>query len=418
MSHVTQSHSHSDTDSDFDNKGGDPSHISIPAPSASQGELLGVLKALQVQMQRLQDKNKTLCAKKPKQKWCTDTQHELSIHKDTITIYACKYGMMVEMFPSSNLLNKKLLETPTPFNSPKQYKTVAAQDSTFLHELYQHFPKSLHKIMESSYFSDVVLKSIPDTRANEIKKLCGIAGDIFDLPSKYFTNTNFERATIPKIQQLLGVLSAMNQKYKTFLPVLFLGLKEDGSLKTVFRNWELLAQVLKASLCSVTLLHHRSSGRGGAHTNALKWSIHQITPGVIAWAATTKHIVSIIANINCYVFKAARGPAVDPAKQDHTDAINRALVALDMDSNLNDESDASALISAALLVADPEPSITSVTQSLRTIDARSNPKHLNLILILEIVSVDEGGQKLEGPGRRQQLHKLQFLTQLGLANNF
>ncbi|KAG1843287.1 hypothetical protein DFJ58DRAFT_665430, partial [Suillus subalutaceus] len=255
-------------------------------------------------------------------------------------------------------------------------------------------------------------KSIPDAHANEIKKLRGVAGDIFDLPSKYFTNTNFERATTPEIQQLLGVSSATNQTYKTFPPVLFPGLKEDGSLKTVFGNWELLARVLKASLHGVTSLHHRSSGGGGAHTNALKWSVHQITPGAIAWAAviaifllspdtefsssglgkkssinyktlfynykkvlvlkwTTKHVVSIVANINRYIFEAARGPAVDLAKQDHTDAINCALVALDMDSDSDDESDASALISAALSVADPEPSITSVTQSLSTIDARS-----------------------------------------------
>jgi hypothetical protein len=88
-----------------------------------------------------------------------------------------------------------------------------------------------------------VLKSIPDARANEIKKLRGVAGDVFDLPSKYFTNTNFERATVPDIQQLLGVTSATDLAYKTFPPVLFPGLKEDKTLKTVFGNWELLARV-------------------------------------------------------------------------------------------------------------------------------------------------------------------------------
>lgn len=114
-------------------------------------------------MQRLQDENKsikeenkTLRAEKPKRKRRVDTQHELSVHEDTITIYAHKYGMMMEMFPSSDLLNKKLPEAPTPFDSPDRYKTAVTQDSAFLHELYHHFPKSLHKIMESSYFSDMV----------------------------------------------------------------------------------------------------------------------------------------------------------------------------------------------------------------------------------------------------------------------
>ncbi|KAG1902644.1 uncharacterized protein F5891DRAFT_1186295 [Suillus fuscotomentosus] len=448
MSHIMQSHSHSDTDSDSDGQGGNPTHISIPAPSASKGELLEVLKTLQVQMQRLQDENKsikeenkTLRAEKPKRKRRMDTQHELSVHEDTITIYARKYGMMMEMFPSSDLLNKKLPEAPTPFDSPDRYKTAATQDSAFLHELYHHFPESLHKIMESSYFSDMVLKCIPDARANEIKKLRGVAGDIFNLPSKYFTSTSFERATIPKIQQLLGVSSAANQTYKTFPPILFPGLKEDMSLKTVFGNWELLARVLKASLRGVTSLHHRSSG-GGAHTNALKWSVHQITPGAIAWAAviaifllspdtefsssglgkksninyktlfynykkvlvskwTTRCVTLIVANINNYVFEAVKGPSVDPsAEQDHASAINRALAALDMDSSESDhESDASAQISAALSVANP-PSIVSATQSPSAIGARpdfnhSQPEASSDIVIHDAPVADVGAQVVE-----------------------
>ncbi|KAG0691649.1 hypothetical protein DFH29DRAFT_1010525 [Suillus ampliporus] len=77
MSYITQSHIttqlYSDTDSDFDDWDGNPSHISIPGPSTSKGELLEMLKALQVQMQWLQEENrsikeenKTLHAEKPK----------------------------------------------------------------------------------------------------------------------------------------------------------------------------------------------------------------------------------------------------------------------------------------------------------------------------------------------------------------
>ncbi|KAG2155156.1 uncharacterized protein EDB93DRAFT_1062714, partial [Suillus bovinus] len=131
-----------------------------------------------------------------------------------------------------------------------------------------------------------------------------------------------------------------------FPPVLFPRLKEDKLLKMVFGNWELLARILKASLRGVSSLHQGSSG-GGAHTNSLKWSVRQITPGSIAWAAviaiflfspdteflssglgkksninyknlfynykkilivkwSTRHILSIVANINCYVFKAVK----------------------------------------------------------------------------------------------------------------
>ncbi|KAG1833307.1 hypothetical protein DFJ58DRAFT_619379, partial [Suillus subalutaceus] len=222
-------------------------------------------------------------------------------------------------------------------------------------------------------------KSILDARDNEIKKLRGVAGDIFDLPSKYFTNTGYDRANVPEIQQLLGVTSSINLMYKTFPPVLFPELKEDRSLKTVFGNWQLLARILKASLRGVTSLHQASSG-GGAHTNLMKWSVRQVTPGSITWAAVlaifllspdtefsstgigkrsticykdlffnykkvlvakwkTKCIVQIVTNINHYIFKAARPSALDSAgHEDLTDAIDRALAALDMES-LNDESD-------------------------------------------------------------------------------
>lgn len=86
---------------------------------------------------------------------------------------------------------------------------------------------------------------------------------------------------------------------------------------------------------------------------------------------TTKRIISIVTNINRYVFKAAKGPALDPAQQEsHTDAINRALAALDMDSDSDDKSDASAFVSTALSATDPEPS-KSAALALSTIDARS-----------------------------------------------
>lgn len=88
-----------------------------------------------------------------------------------------------------------------------------------------------------------MMKSIADARSSEIKKLRNIVGEILDLPSKYFMDTNYDRASVPEIRALLGVSSPTNPTYKTFPPVLFQDLKEDQSLKTVFGNWELLAKV-------------------------------------------------------------------------------------------------------------------------------------------------------------------------------
>ncbi|KAG2747247.1 hypothetical protein P692DRAFT_201867131 [Suillus brevipes Sb2] len=286
------------------------------------------MQKLQEENRTIKEENKTLHAGKPKRKRCTNAHDKLSVHEETISIYARKYGMMIEMFPSSNLLNKHLPDSPTPFDSTDRYATASTQESAFLDKLYCHFPESLHKVMESSYFSDLVLKSIPDACANEIKILRGVAGDIFNLPSKYFSNTSYDRANVPQIQRLLRVTSSTNLAYKTFPPVLFPELKEDRSLKTVFRNWLLLARILKASLRGITSLHHASSG-GGTHTNSMKWSIRQVTPSCIAWAA-----VLIVTNINHHIFKAARPLALDSAvHEDFTNAIDCTLAVLDMDSS-------------------------------------------------------------------------------------
>ncbi|KAG2154130.1 uncharacterized protein EDB93DRAFT_1102293 [Suillus bovinus] len=81
-------------------------------------------------------------------------------------------------------------------------------------ELHCHFTKSLHKVMESSYFSDLVIKCIQDAHANEIKKLCGVE---------------------------LGTVGASSESF--------------------------------------------IAGGSSTHTNVMKWSVQQVTPDSIAWAA-------------------------------------------------------------------------------------------------------------------------------------
>ena len=98
------------------------------------------------------------------------------------------------------------------------------------------------------------MKSISEARSSEINKLRSIAGSIFDLPGVYFSNTQYRRANVADIQKMLGV-SVTNPKYKTFPLVLFLGMQEDPTLKTVFGNWELLAKVCVFFFQFVTLIY-------------------------------------------------------------------------------------------------------------------------------------------------------------------
>ncbi|KAG1838308.1 hypothetical protein F4604DRAFT_1533393, partial [Suillus subluteus] len=226
-------------------------------------------------------------------------------------------------------------------------------------------------------------KCITDARSNEIKKLRGIAGDIFDLPGKYFSNASYDRAEIVEIQKMFGV-SGKTQAYKIFPPLLFPSLQEDTTLKTVFGNWTLFAKILRASLYGVTSLHQEPCG--GSKTNARKWSFQQVTPGSIAWAAVivchfdcaiflllpdtefpgsgvgksstinykdlffqykkllitkweTKRIKNITTNINRYVFGVAKlSTSMDPAgAEDFSEEINRAMLALDMETDSEED---------------------------------------------------------------------------------
>jgi len=122
------------------------------------------LKALQLELQRLREdnralkeNNKVLVAEKPKRKRRVEAPNALVAHEQTISLYARKYGMTVEMFPDSELLTKKCPDLPTPFNSIDCYKTLATQESAFLDKLYTHFPERIHEaVMGSMYFKDLV----------------------------------------------------------------------------------------------------------------------------------------------------------------------------------------------------------------------------------------------------------------------
>ncbi|KAG1738383.1 uncharacterized protein EDB91DRAFT_1249300 [Suillus paluster] len=338
--------------------------VAIPGPNTSKGDLIEVqVQKLVEDNHTLREENKVLIAEKPKRKCRVEAPDELLAHEQTIMLFARKYGLTVEMFPDSNLLSKPRPENPTPFDSLRP---------AFLDELFQHFPDRIHSAMESLYFSDLVMKSISEARSSEINKLRGVTGDIFGLPGM-------------KYMDMLGV-SATNPKYKTFPPVLFLGMWEDSSLKTVFGNWELLAKFLKAALRGVTSLHQETTGR--PKTNARKWNFEQVTPGSIAWATCHCDLSAPVASRLSFktstekFFGSTKSSASDPAGQeDHSSEITRAMNALDIDSD--SESDLPAPSSTA--------QTTTVTASRSdVIKAARPPEHfaqlsVQVLLLLSVV---------------------------------
>lgn len=80
------------------------------------------------------------------------------------------------------------------------------------------------------------------SRTSEIKKLHSKAGVIFGFPEQYFTDTTYNRASVPEIQKLLSI-SVSQCTPKPFSPILLPNLVKDASLKTIFGNWEVFRKV-------------------------------------------------------------------------------------------------------------------------------------------------------------------------------
>lgn len=87
-------------------------------------------------------------------------------------------------------------------------------------------------------------------RSSELHKLRQAAGDLFQLPSNYFScDTASRRLEFPEIRALLGVQQDAikpNLKYPTFPPLLYADHKFN--IRTPFSNWELLASVRRSLL--------------------------------------------------------------------------------------------------------------------------------------------------------------------------
>ncbi|KAG2124411.1 hypothetical protein DEU56DRAFT_759670 [Suillus clintonianus] len=157
-----------------------------------------------------------------------------------------------------------------------------------LAELYDTLPQHLHYLVPMNRFSNMFSKAVCAGRASELNKLRSVAGQIFELPQRYFA-ISFARDTEPEIRRLLGTTGNPGELYPTLPPMLFPGNTVDPSRKTLFGNWQLIAKTLSCCLKGRTSLSNEGRRQGGAPPNAVKWGVTAVTPGAVAWA--------IVANI-------------------------------------------------------------------------------------------------------------------------
>ena len=105
-----------------------------------------------------------------------------------------------------------------------------------------HLSESLHRFR---LLTDLILfqfeQGLGLGQSNELHKLCGVAGDIFQLPTGHFSSeAAIHHLEFPEIRKLLGV-EQQNPKCPTFPPLLFVN--KQVNMHTPFSNWQLLALV-------------------------------------------------------------------------------------------------------------------------------------------------------------------------------
>ncbi|KAG2114791.1 uncharacterized protein F5147DRAFT_822298, partial [Suillus discolor] len=245
--------------------------------------------ALKERLRIVEEQNKILSANKGRRKKDNAVAEDILAFEAELKVCAKRYGLMVNMFPLPAALLKTTLPDPAPsFNTAARYATTGSQEIAVLAELYDMLPQHLHHLVPMNRFSNVFSKAVCAGRASELNKLRSAAGQIFELPQRYFA-ISYARDTETEIRQLLGTTGKAGKSYLTLPPMLFPGNIVDRSRKTLFGNWQLIAKTLSCCLKGRTSLSNESRQQGGAPPNAVKWGITAVTPGAVAWA--------IVANI-------------------------------------------------------------------------------------------------------------------------
>ncbi|KAG1808412.1 uncharacterized protein BJ212DRAFT_1485044 [Suillus subaureus] len=301
-----------------------------PLNMLSLADLEQVLREMQLELQELKDfnkelteENKILKANQPKQKKKGQnvSEEHMAFNKE-ICLCGHKYGACYEMFaPDRQLLQHPNPTFTPPLNEPSHYETQASAESALITELFSLLLSHILHLVGDNHFANIFEDAMNSSRASEIKKLCSKAGLIFGLPEQYFTDTAYNRASIPEIQCLLGTSTSQCMP-KPFLSILFPNLVEDPLLKTVFGNLEIFGKVI--FLLSADKEFHYS-GKGETmktHYNYMFSSYKKIL--VKNW--NTEYMCDIVKKLNNFIFsKGSRTTNSTLDKEDFTAAMDHAL---------------------------------------------------------------------------------------------
>ncbi|KAG1891642.1 uncharacterized protein F5891DRAFT_1211218 [Suillus fuscotomentosus] len=264
--------------------------ITTQSLASLQGGDMEIIWCLQLENQSLKnnnwmlgEKNKVLASNQHR---CSSAQvpDELKAFDIELSTFACKYGIIAEMFPPEHHILRLPVPNPPPvIISPSHYSTKGAKELCLVTELYSLLPDHLHHFIPTSHFQSLLEQHLEGEHSSEIGKLRLMAGHIFGLDSSYFDLSFMKQDTIPEIQKMLGSGTAGGRSLPSkFPPILFTNQEMDPTMSTVFGNWEQLMKAIRIMMFRKNSLVD-VSGWPRTKCNARKWGTMSCTPGLLAW---------------------------------------------------------------------------------------------------------------------------------------
>ncbi|KAG2142231.1 uncharacterized protein EDB93DRAFT_1105486 [Suillus bovinus] len=282
---------------------------------------------------------------------------------------AKKYALTTEMF----LPDKVIFQTDCPdslvdFSDPNCYAKRSTEKDTLVTELYASINHVLHARMRTNLFFNQFGSGMQQARSSFLNSLRTIAGGIFNMPNKFFVS-KYDRTSLRQVTDLIGWEAGKGKIYDIFkAPILYPN--HVVNEKKIFKNWIVIAKVIKVAICGKASLY--SKVHGGPPSYAKIWKLTSCTPDLIAFGVTSiifvlspdqefsgvgvgaissfivkwthQRIKSIVDEINGYVF----GSTVKMQPSDDTqctveritESLNHIMAALDAsDSDSTDDSE-------------------------------------------------------------------------------
>ncbi|KAG2135965.1 hypothetical protein DEU56DRAFT_913059 [Suillus clintonianus] len=288
---------------------------------------------------------------------------------------AKKYVITTEMFlPDKIVFQTDCPDPPTDISNPNRYAKKSTERDALVTELYTSIDFVLHPRMRTNAFYNQFGTGMQQARSSFINGLCSVAGSIFSMPNEYFMS-KYDRNSVPQVTDLIGWEAGKGKVFDIFkAPILYPDNVIDA--KRVFKNWLVIAKVIKVAVCGKMSLYPKA--RGGPPPYAKIWQLTSCTPGLITFGVTSiifilspnqefsgdgvgaissipyhavfrtvkkffavkwthNHIKTIVQQINTYVFdgvvKTQSDDTPGTTVEDVTDSLDRVMAVLDDDSD-------------------------------------------------------------------------------------